>query len=1034
MSCRRDPSLLRTRKVSGRVKLPAVKWRWTITACGLAAAVLLVSVLLGPTVRQRVRQAPAPRPVDEAPPGFESGGEALATGVELTSRVQKVRGYYVRRVSSDGRISEFIGQTLEPLPAGRSRVGQPVVRVHLARGRIIQIAADQAELYAPDNQPQSGVLQGNVRLTLFEADREPAVNLAENSPDVAARMLLDQPVHFDMLAGQIQCDGAVRVASSQMRLRGRGLLIRYDQAQSRINLLQVEHGEELRLSRGTSDDKHGGESPAPQPATRSATVPRKIPVVYRATFENLQEARSTDLLILGERLELIFSLQSGSPGRQAIEKLGAAPNNDAGAVLAHGHGLPALLYLLALAQVPQAQATPATEPSELFAPADDDVVVHWAGQLVVQPYEEAPPDWAAEDVRLRVIGEPVKISDARGPVGSAAILEYSAPSGQVTLTGSPRHALTLQTAEGRLQAVQASIAPSKATGTIQGPGILTLSASGRQAIDQPEGETRLTWRDTLQLTFSRGAAEGAQPAGLASLGRLGGLRTATLLGDAEIERPPYRIRGQRVEVSLSDADGGRQLEKLDAQGGAQAVLSGQETGGGIEAQCLTLTLDNKTADPTAVLEARGAVQASSAGNELHAGWLRVELAQQERSQLARETPAGASRDEAASPLKALGRLRRAQARDTVAVTLADDGLSLVGDRLALQGESGKLELWGTAQQPAQVVSTRKDRGTLSATYLAFDQSSRTAHVPGPGTLSMEVAAGRDSGARRSTIRWQDSMQFDDAKGVGHFAGDVEVLSERPQETTRITGEDLTLELATDAEGQRVLKSAKMRQNVVLLGERRAANNGQLLSRLRLAAETVVFDGVKDQAQVPGPGSLLFEQHAPATDAATSQPARVQFGGKGATLFTWRGDLLLDTRANDLRMRQDVAMDHRPDGEDGSVHLDCQELTADVEGAAGLSAWASGHSASSSGERARLVSVDADRRVRVVYGQRSILADHLHYSGDHETVTLRGDPTELAGVRIYSGDLLSVDAKSVRWYLKQDKYEIIQPGATRVPLR
>lgn len=147
-------------------------------------------------------------------------------------------------------------------------------------------------------------------------------------------------------------------------------------------------------------------------------------------------------------------------------------------------------------------------------------------------------------------------------------------------------------------------------------------------------------------------------------------------------------------------------------------------------------------------------------------------------------------------------------------------------------------------------------------------------------------------------------------------------------------------------------------------------------------------------------------------------------------------MFLDTQRNDVRMRQDVAMDYRPDGEVQALHLDCQELTADVEGAAGLSAWASSDAQGDSGThgRPRLVSVDADRLVRVVHGERSILADHLHYSGDDETVTLRGSPQEPAGVRIYSSDMLSVDAKSVCWYLTQDKYEIVQPGATRVPLR
>jgi hypothetical protein len=275
-------------------------------------------------------------------------------------------------------------------------------------------------------------------------------------------------------------------------------------------------------------------------------------------------------------------------------------------------------------------------------------------------------------------------------------------------------------------------------------------------------------------------------------------------------------------------------------------------------------------------------------------------------------------------------------------------------------------------------------------------------------------------------------------------------SERGDHTELRCGH-LALELVELPDATRSVRTATARggaggggDDVVFVNQRlrRGGAEGHVASRLRLAGPVLTFDNALQQVQVLGPGSLLVEDYrptarVPAASASDDDPAAmVALRGRGVTLLTWTSQMTLDAYHNDMRAAGDVVMDHMPvavaasgDGAPPGVHLNCQRLVADLEATDGLPGWLSDHP-----PQPEIRGLYADRQVRVIAGGRTYLADRMTYTGGDQIVVLRGELGGRGLTEIQEADGRNLTARLLRWNLRDNTYEMVQPGPTRVPVR
>jgi hypothetical protein len=396
-----------------------------------------------------------------------------------------------------------------------------------------------------------------------------------------------------------------------------------------------------------------------------------------------------------------------------------------------------------------------------------------------------------------------------------------------------------------------------------------------------------------------------------------------------------------------------------------------------------------------------------------------------------------------------------------AVVVRPDG-TIRADHLIMAQNAQTLHVPGPGvltyvQVPAPPVSAGEGRG-----------AGRPAPAPGhqgPTTLN---------------VVWHDAMDFSNRLGKAHFLGQVVSDSRSDLDTHHLSGGDLTVTFAPGtpstapgaararaphgdadrpsvpsvdtqslAQGSQRITGMVAKQDAAFQSESWADKpGGKLLTRLLLKGQVITFENTKpdpagDPRQfitVPGPGTLLFEDYRPESDTSggTSKPPEppapteasggaptVHVTGKGATLFVWNTRLVIDAFHNHMTMEDAVQMVHRPVDATDVMELDCRHLTADLKPTGGLEGWMSGHAA-----KPQFTAIDGEHSVRILAGKRTIVADHLHYSGADESVLLTSDPGHMAQV-MEANNPNTYSAETLLWDLRRNRLEAIAPGAGTV---
>ncbi len=873
----------------------------------LAVAVLLVTFLSdtpqlttpGSTGAAENTPAPAPptpgitpRDLVRAPARPETG--PIATGQYQVERLDR------------GRLWQFWGQRVTPLPQGLMRVELPGMRMHMEPWRVLQITAARGVFVAPNNQPRSGDFEGDVVVTLFESPDNSRPDLDDDSPHTQLRLYLDEAA-FDVELGQIDSNSPVHLTGPAVDFVGKGLRVNYNERRNRIERLEVATGEALRIKPRVARERPEREPveppavvlPPAQPsraqddpptprqqrqrereerrreqAAATEPEPPRGPQYYRATFEKNVRIVSASGTIDADTMQVLFSFDEDeqSPATSDAAAAPAAPSAHTRPSRAIDPPRTAGFNIVTVAQVDAAPASPAlpqTKNPTLAVVAADDVVITWTGKLIVSPEETAPDGLAGPEDRMVILhGSPVRIITPRGDTATAASVTYTEQSQRVAMAASDEHPLIVQSSElGELRGSSLSIDQSQGTGYVIGPGELIAQAQ----VEAPDAEAtqpmRIAWTDRLDLTFYlRDRADGDE-----QTTAVRAVRTADFRGDVKATHPQFDLTAQRLAAALTppaavNRSSRQSIQRLDASGDVHVDARGDAPQDAMAIDAQTLVIDlAPTPDGRSVPTAMQARE-------------RVKIVRPQQTLWANRLDVGLGADEGGKVA-----VRTLRAEDDVRVDVQPEdsgGFAALAHLLVADAVKGEAELFGNATSMARVM---REDGELHGQRIVMYENSRQAHVPGPGSLTFVTgrdASDPDAQPTHLNVAWTQAMRYDDAAGLAVFVGDVAAATSSARDRTKLTSRELHLEfeprdqaqgMATLLGGDRAIRKltatgsdAQPRADAVFLA---MSYDGppddpatHMDTRLRLAGPSIVFTNPDERVAVHGKGSMLVEDY------------------------------------------------------------------------------------------------------------------------------------------------------------------------------
>lgn len=403
-------------------------------------------------------------------------------------------------------------------------------------------------------------------------------------------------------------------------------------------------------------------------------------------------------------------------------------------------------------------------------------------------------------------------------------------------------------------------------------------------------------------------------------------------------------------------------------------------------------------------------------------------------------------------------------------------LVLTGHRLEVDPASETSQLFGRDETPAVA---RRDDGFITGQRLVLDQRTDTIRVPGGG--SFEALLDPEARDQTLNIDWSRSMSFQHQIGLAEFHGKVRALAIGRTEVTELTSDSLSAQLdigpaspanhdeaaadplpadatpvrpadappdatadapADDRPAIAKVKRVTARGNAVLKARVFATDpRGRPRTRLRMQGPIINFENLpeekREQVQVIGDGSMQFEDYRPVDEKEPPSQGEDEtrlagVTGRGATLLLWKDRLTLDAAANDLIAEGGVTLLHRsPDAgadmpadaddakdvdDEEMLQLDARRLVVNLAETGGLGVWLG-----EAPPAPDLESIDADRSVRVVRGDKTILADHLRYTRESDAIRFTADPGGFVRIQ-REGEARTPRARTVIYHLAEDRLQ------------
>ncbi|MCP4758258.1 MAG: hypothetical protein GY894_09285 [Planctomycetes bacterium] len=554
------------------------KLRRKLGVIGATISIVLLGIVL---LLDRPDSAPTP---DEEPSAVEliaplplqEDGATAGGMMDPNLSVALPEGGWLQIAGDDGQLSQQYRFThLNPnpndLPTHWIRMKDPEVELFMTGGRLVTLAGDEADAYAPRRALEEGRLIGNVVIRMFDPVNGTAVDPSTAAP---AMTITTAAAEFDNRSGRITCPGELFVQSGTEEMRGTGLRILLNDRDERIEYLEIADLDYLLL-RDTGNARKFAHRPMIHPAiavhNKTAPSQRKVSRVakneppetfYRLTLNDqvrIEQAPSLDAdpplprIVTADSLHAIFSLKSTAFSAVTPQTTTSVPMS-----------MPMLLAAMAMAAPP--------------APAPEEVLVTCEGPLTMTPVDPGVPlPPTPKDMRLELHGEPVRVLDASENItATCTTLSWTSSDKRFDLSSPQPDGVTIIGQDITIASSRTWAQPSIGLGGIEGRGtaILIEAVNADSVTRDPNSqrsqpltgaETTINWAGQVDLRFDpEGHSNGS------------GLRSIRFQNDVVVASPDGNIEADDLEMKFErDEQGDAVPDRLLGSGGVMASSEDQ---------------------------------------------------------------------------------------------------------------------------------------------------------------------------------------------------------------------------------------------------------------------------------------------------------------------------------------------------------------------------------------------------------------------------------------------------------------------------
>lgn len=701
--------------------------------------------------------------------------------------------------------------------------------------------------------------------------------------------------------------------------------------------------------------------------------------------------------------------------------------------------------------------------------SDDDALLTWGGQLVATAVEQTPPELAKEEVAVRFVSEstePVKLADTRaGATVLCDTVHYGATTAETILTAKKDSVVTIADARhgfGQLEGLKLNL--KTGVGQARGAGFLDRrEESGSSDRKRREGaQDRLSWKDQMDLQLG--------PSG--SSGGIGAIQMAVFSGEVLGVTGEAEVTGDVLRAWFkAGAAADALLQRVVVEGKSEGRTVGSQEPQSLRADRIDVAFqeseDGKASYPR-LLVATGGVEGER--TELLKAKDSAERVQQVSTLRCDELEADLARDDRKNVVvtAAVARGDAFFERSDGVRASGEEIRTVIADKVAyIVGADARVEARGASLQSPDLQLDGVSNAVLAKGDGALEHVDTEAGELKPG----EVGAIDPRLVGRTMLTWSKGMRYDNTTGEGEVRGGaVAITYPDPFTQNTVRGEQLLILTAPadkspaksvpDAKnGDSVLGDVKLLRAeavgidaidgstpVRATAEQRlyvhdpaAAEQRRLAKLTYIEGHRLVADEQNGDFAVPAPGRALVLDHSVAKRteerASAGESPFASSTTRGTTFIEWSGSMKM-SRATELAdVVGGVRITFKPiNPSEKPIVLESDNVQAQFRHVP-RSADAAGVSMNAD-EKEQLVRASAMGSVRITAenGDKELLADEATYHAVDEIV-------EAAATTQY-GSVTFLDktkgiptiARKLRWNLKTDAVEVIEPMPVAIPGR
>jgi len=862
----------------------------------------------------------------------------------------------------------------------------------------------------------------------------------------------------DEQGNQVKSDQVpVTIRGDQYEFDGKGMFLVWNGVSRRLERLEIMHGHRLEI-KDLSKLSLPGMS-APEPAKPSVTVqiapvpdqlastdrssvtlamatPQAAPATtqpptpYRAVFKDqvvIDDAGRT--MATADVMTVDFLQGAASSQSAASPQAATPPTPPASAPTVASNPPPSPLGNTAA--TPASDKPAANQPAT--KPTNGPVTIFWTGPLVVTPLHGEPmmPLATGQSV-VKLTGVPVKLTP-EGSHTEAAAATYRSPDGAAILESSPAvpHIHLTQVKGLELVTERIDYDPATTYAIVTGPSALRVPV-GTRPMD-------VTWSKIGKLQIAR------------SPGQPNGVKHVDLTDDVHVSHPQFTLDSRQLLLDLdlipkprgtaTEAD--EQLKLLTAIDNVKVRLIdpaktgktagvGTTGGTGIDTDKLVIHTVRGTDNSTfpREVEAFGHVHAFDPDQSILSDVLDAWL-------LSKPKPGNTHTDNDAHTAKASTNpahedvasaveLDSLHARSNVHAKLKS-GATADTDDLRISGPvDNRLVL--LTDPAGSTLTNGKTSKLQSKSVIRITPDQGGLGVEGPGEMStVRVSSTTQPVAaiapQPTVVTWMDSMQLQSKKDIADFYGHVTVINhDADGSSDTITGDQCHLDLVdspknkeakppqpgadptASAMGGKDLKKLTLTGNVIGYTEL-PGPNGKPLRRGKLFGNQLIYTTADGIALIPGPGSMVVENHKPDDAKAASPPGEKRTDEKktgnnrGAMAVQWKKQLTYNQTTQIITIDGDTVAgfeqesnDKKPKKPQDPMQLYSQKLVITLSRGESIDGDAEDANIARNGKM-QLTRMEAFTQVRFIAPTVNLTCGSVEYDPLNSLLTARGTPHE-----------------------------------------